>query len=150
MSERKLTSYCGLYCIDCIPSNKPLFECLNAFEDQLNKAEFEKYAPIKTGSNAAFKKYSDFQQVLAAIKSLECKAPCRENGGFADCKIRSCAVSKNYEGCWECKSFRSCELLLPIKKVHPLLDRNLDLIKREGVEKWSAKRGKHYFWSKNP
>ncbi len=148
MGEKRLTSYCGLYCLDCIPSNKCLFKALEKFENQLNKAEFAKYAQIKSGSNKTLKKYTDFLDVLSAIKNLECKAPCRENGGFVDCEIRSCAMNKNYEGCWECASFKNCKLLVPIKKIHPALSYNLALIKNKGVERWSAKRGKHYAWSK--
>jgi hypothetical protein len=148
MDEKRLTSYCGLYCLDCIPSNKCLFETLKKFDDQLSKAEFEKYAKIKSNANASFKKYPEFLEVLNAIKHLECKAPCRENSGFVDCKIRSCAISKNYEGCWECADFKTCQLLLPIKKIHSLLDFNLELIKRKGVDNWSTERGKHYSWSK--
>ncbi|MCW3996575.1 MAG: DUF3795 domain-containing protein [Candidatus Bathyarchaeota archaeon] len=149
MDNKKLTSYCGLYCLDCIPSNKRLFDTLRAFEEQLNRAGFEKYAQLKSGSNAVFKKYPQFKEVLGAIENLECKAPCRQGGGYADCKIRLCAQSKSYEGCWECSGYRNCDLLVPIKRVHPLLDYNLDLIKREGVCDWSKKRGKHYSWSKN-
>jgi hypothetical protein len=148
MSEKRLTSYCGLYCLDCIPSNKCLFETLRVFEKQLDKVNFEKYAQLKSGANSTFKKYKDFTAVLNEIKKLECKATCRENGGIADCKIRACAISKNYEGCWNCRDFRTCELLLPIKEIHKLLDFNLELIKNQGIEYWSAKRGKHYSWSK--
>ncbi len=149
MTEKTLTSYCGLYCIDCIPSNRSLFEALKKFENQLNKVQFEKYAQVKSSTNTAFKKYADFYEVLTAIKNLECKAPCRENGDIFDCKIRSCAISKGYEGCWKCDDSKGCALLLQIKKVHVDLDHNLQLIRREGFENWSAKRAKHYPWSKN-
>lgn len=148
MNEKRLTSYCGLYCLDCIPSKQTLFESLRIFEEHLSKLDFEKYAQVKANRNPAFKKYSDFMEVLSAIEALECKTPCRENGGYSDCKIRSCVVSKGYEGCWECSDFKTCELLLPLKKVHVLLDDNLELIKNEGVENWVCKRGKHYSWSK--
>jgi hypothetical protein len=148
MGEKRLTSYCGLYCLDCVPSNRCLFETVEKFENQLKKVGFEKYVQLKSNTNVTFKKYTDFLEVLTAIKNLECKAPCRENGGFVDCKIRSCAIGKDYEGCWECDDFKSCELLSPIKKIHPLLDYNLALIKSNGIDNWSAKRGKHYSWSK--
>lgn len=150
MTEKTLTSYCGLYCIDCVPSAKELFDTLRSFEEALNKTQFEKYARVKSYKIQAFQKYDDFKEVLSAIKNLECKCPCRENGGFAGCRISSCAVMKGYEGCWECDNYRSCSLLSPIKKVHLGLDSNLDLIKQLGVECWSSKRGKHYSWSKEP
>lgn len=148
MAEKRLTSYCGLYCLDCIPSKQCLFESLHKFEQELGRLEFEEYAQIKAEKIPEFKKYSDFLEVLSAIKSLECTTPCRENGGYADCKIRVCAIGKGYEGCWECSEFKDCKLLFPIKKVHPLLNHNLEIIKNQGIDNWTAKRGKHYSWSK--
>ena len=148
MAEKRLTSYCGLYCLDCVPSKKCLFENLEKFEQQLEEVELEKYVLLKSSSNSTFKKYPVFLEVLAEIKKLKCSAPCRENGGIADCKIRSCVISKKYEGCWECSEFKDCNLLFPIKKVHPLLNHNLEIIKTQGIDNWTAKRGKHYSWSK--
>lgn len=147
MAEKRLTSYCGLYCLDCVPSNKCLFKTLNDFEEQLKAVNFEKYAQLKSDANSTFKKYNDFKAVLAEIGKLECKAPCRENGGIVNCKIRACALSKNFEGCWSCDVFKTCELLVPIKRIHPLLNFNLELIKNQGIDNWSTKRGKHYPWS---
>ncbi|MBE3035550.1 MAG: DUF3795 domain-containing protein, partial [Candidatus Atribacteria bacterium] len=103
---------------------------------------------LKSSSNSTLKKYTVFLEVLAEIKKLKCSAPCRENGGISDCKIRSCAIGKKYEGCWECSEFKDCKLLFPIKKVHPLLNHNLEIIKNQGIDNWTAKRGKHYSWSK--
>ncbi len=147
MSEKKLTSFCGLYCLDCIPSNKCFFEAVNKFEKSLAQINFENYAHLKSESIIAFRKYPEFKVVLREIKKLECKASCRENGGKVNCNIRNCAINKKYEGCWECNDFKNCNLLLPIKKVHPRLDYNLELIKKNGVENWVSKRGKHYEWS---
>ncbi len=149
MKEKKLTSYCGLYCLDCIPSQKYFFKSLDTFKGELDKLEFEKYAQVKANKNPTFKKYSEFCEVLEAIKKLECIKPCRENGGYPDCKIRACAIKKNYQGCWECHEYKSCELLAPLKEVHAILDDNLDLIKQVGINNWSANRGKHYSWHKS-
>jgi len=86
MTEKKLTSYCGLYCIDCIPSKQCLFENLQKFEQELGNLGFEKYAQIKAEKTPAFKKYSDFLEVLSEIKNLECKRPAEKTAATLTAK----------------------------------------------------------------
>jgi len=149
MTEKRFTSFCGLYCLDCVPSNKRLFETLKEFNKSLEHVNFEKYTALKSEAIPIFKKYPEFLEVLKEIEKLECIGPCRENEDKAICKIRACAIDKKYEGCWECPCFKKCELLEPIKKIHPLLDYNLETIKKFGIDEWSKKRGKHYVWSQD-
>jgi len=99
MTEKKLTSFCDLYCFDCIPSNKRLFETLKEFNKSLEHVNFEKYAALKSEAIPTFKKYSEFLEVLKEINKLECTGPCRENKDVAGCKIRVCVINKKYEGC---------------------------------------------------
>ena len=47
MNDKKYTAYCGLYCLDCIPSNIRLFEILNELEKLLEEVKFDKYAELK-------------------------------------------------------------------------------------------------------
>jgi hypothetical protein len=144
-NQQKYTAYCGLYCLDCIPSHKSLFHQLKELEELLEELKFGKYAELKSKDNEVFKEYPTFLKVLGEIKALKCVALCTEGGCKEHCKIRECVISKNYEGCWECPGFRDCELLLGLKKIHPL-EHNLELIKKHGVDNWSDKRGKHYLW----
>ena len=53
-TERTLTSYCGLYCRDCIPSNRRLFALAGELEDKLAELHFEEYAAHKARGDAAF------------------------------------------------------------------------------------------------
>ena len=39
-------------------------------------------------------------------------------------------------------NYRNCELLTPLKELHPGLKNNLELIDKHGINKWSGKRGK--------
>ena len=37
----ELTAYCGLYCLDCIPSDKKLFITAGELQNHLKKRQFE-------------------------------------------------------------------------------------------------------------
>lgn len=143
--NKKQTAYCGLFCPDCIPSNKRLFNLLDELEALLIELKFDKYAELKSKSNEIFKDYSKFLDILEEMKKLECKAVCTEGGCKEDCKIRKCVEKNHYEGCWECNNFKDCELLEYLKKIHPI-EHNLKMIKKYGVGNWAHKRGVHYIW----
>lgn len=152
--EWALTCYCGLYCRDCIPSKKDLYETAAKLEEQLDQLNFDKYAELKAGqtywsqANEAFKHYPRFIEVLKAIRGLECPSPCRKSGGYKEgrCDVRNCCVDKKLNGCWECSGYKTCKLLGPLLKFHPNLLYHLELIKTEGVENWAGKRKGHYYW----
>jgi hypothetical protein len=145
-TEGTYTGYCGLYCRDCIPSNKRLFDLAAGLEGKLAELHFEKYAAHKAKGDAVFADYQGFLRVLQAIRGLECKAPCRAGGGKSACAIKRCVQGRRLTGCWECRQYRTCELLDPLKRFHPNLEYHLDLIRQEGIDAWSAKRKGHYSW----
>ena len=152
--EWALTCYCGLYCLDCIPSKKDLYATTAKLEGILRDLHFEKYAELKASqtywskANEAFKHYPEFIKVLQAIGSLQCPSPCREGGGYKEgrCEVRNCAMARKLPGCWECTEYKTCKLLEPLLKFHPNLLYNLELIKPEGVDNWAKKRKGHYSW----
>jgi len=149
-SERN-TAYCGLYCADCIPSNRAFFESVRELQRFLRDLGFEHYAALKARGNDAFRNYNVFTEVLAAISSLECPRPCRDGGGGPSCRVRECSLSKGYAGCWECETFRECELLQGLRNFHGRnIDHNLEMIREYGVDDWNEHRGKHYPWSEPP
>ncbi|MDM8001112.1 MAG: DUF3795 domain-containing protein [Dehalococcoidia bacterium] len=143
---RTLTSYCGLYCRDCIPANRRLFALAAELESQLADLHFKEYAAFKAKREAVFGDYQAFLRVLQAIRGLECMTPCRTGGGKDTCTVRDCVQRRNLLGCWECAEYGSCELLGPLKRFHPNLEHHLELIRREGINGWSAKRKGHYPW----
>ena len=146
MSDAEYTSYCGLYCQDCIPSDSGLFLAAEGLQEYLQKRRFEEYAGIKARANKSFEKYAEFSELLQQIINLKCNAPCRNNGGKAVCPIRDCAQSKSFQGCWECDRRQECELLVQLRNIHPNIDYHLDLIAQAGIDNWSTGRKKHYFW----
>lgn len=146
-SRLTLTAYCGLYCQDCIPSQKRLFKLLQQLEQLLGHLNFGAYARLKAKTLPEFKDYRVFAKILKAMRKLECTKPCRQGGGKPTCAIRACARSEDFEGCWECRSFKTCAQLAYLKKIHPGLEYNLRTLARSGVNYWVKKRGPHYQWS---
>jgi hypothetical protein len=145
-TERTLTSYCGLYCGDCIPSNRRLFALARELEDKLEELDFEEYADHKAKGDAVFRDYRGFLGVLRSIRGLECRRPCRAGGGKTSCAVRDCVQARGLPGCWECPEYRTCEVLGPLRRFHPNLECHLDLIRQEGIDGWSDRRKGHYPW----
>jgi len=153
--DSRLTSYCGLYCKDCIPSKTEIYRLAGRLEDLLEDLKFDKYAGLKAGqtywseANSAFSHYAEFLDVLKAIRGLECPSLCREGGGWKGgrCAVRNCAIEKGFYGCWECGEYKTCQHLEPLLKFHPNLAFHLELIRSEGIDKWASKRRGHYPWS---
>jgi len=144
--QRMCTAYCGLYCGDCIPSNRRLFELARDLEAELGRVRFEEYAALKVAADAAFAEYPAFLNVLRSIRGLECPAPCRAGGGKPVCAVRDCVLARRLAGCWECGEHGTCRPLAPLLRLHSNLVHHLELIRREGPDKWSGKRLGHYPW----
>jgi hypothetical protein len=125
-----------------------LFESLDEFMKHLDRVHFDKYAGLKAKSNAKFNDYPALIEMMGEIKKLKCVKYCREGGCKQDCKVRACAISKGFEGCWGCDSVKDCDLLIPLKNIHPSLTYNLEMIGKYGIDSWSPHRGKHYIWSR--
>ncbi len=146
-SERH-TAYCGLYCADCIPSDRAFFASARELQQRLQELGFEHYAALKARGNQVFEDYAVFNDVLAAIGCLECPRPCREGGGNANCRVKECCLSRGFAGCWECEGFRECDVLQGLRNFHgENINQNLELIAERGIEGWSGRRGRHYPWS---
>ena len=145
-TDRDFTGYCGLYCRDCIPSKRRLFDLAGELEDKLAELRFDEYAAFKARSDAAFSDYQGFLRVLRAVRGLEFRAPCRAGGGKSTCAVRDCALARRLAGCWECSERHTCELLGPLRTFHPNLECHLDLIRQEGIDAWSTRRKGHYPW----
>jgi hypothetical protein len=144
--DKKFTAYCGLCCLDCIPSNVELFSLIHQLHGMLQELHFDEYAKLKTKKQPIFNEYPTFVKILRKISNLRCAFPCREGGGKSNCEVRQCALNHGYDGCWGCNLRRSCELLEPLRQIHPNLEHHLDLISELGPEKWFEKRSAHYKW----
>jgi hypothetical protein len=140
----QFTSFCGLYCRDCIPSNESLYRNVNQLMEKLSELEFENYADYKIPEEKQFSKYKDFISVLEKISQLHCKSYCRSPEFSKPCNIRKCVIKKDLEGCWDCEEV-NCKLLQKFKEIHPNLDYHHQLIRSKGNE-WVQHRKSHYKW----
>lgn len=140
----RLTAFCGLYCTDCIPYDRAFYTTAKQFAAQLERVKFRQYAPLRAGQFPALADFPRFEAALQAIRDTQCNAICREGGCKKNCEIRACAIDRQLPGCWECPDRPSCSLLDGLRKSHPHLDQNLDLIREKGVENWAAERKPHY------
>lgn len=145
VNNNKYTAYCGLYCLDCIPSDERFFDLIKEFDNHLKDLKFAEYAELKSRSNPLFKNFPKFQEVLTEMKKLECKALCTQGGCKEDCEIRKCVKEKKYDGCWDCLENKNCELLQPLKEIHSI-EHNLEMIKNYRSDDWIKYRRKHYKW----
>ncbi|PWR72621.1 DUF3795 domain-containing protein [Methanospirillum lacunae] len=141
-----LTSFCGLCCSDCIPSDSELFSLIDSLDKKLQDIQFEQYAELKSETNEHFNDYSTFLVVLDQIRKLKCNRPCQLEGGKPNCTIRVCAGEKGFSGCWECENRKDCTLLDRLRTIHPHIDEHLDLINRVGPSDWFDMRKEHYRW----
>ena len=152
MSDKNLTSYCGLWCNDCIPANERLYALTSELSHILIDIGFKNYADFKSKRVPEFKDYDTFIRVLNAFEKLHCynycrKGPCSEAGCAQSCIIRICAIEKGYEGCWDCDLYSTCEHIEKMERFHPDIKQNLYMIKEHGTKDWKEYRGKHYKWS---
>lgn len=81
----KFTAFCRLYCEDCIPSHKGLFEIAGALDELLNELSPGEYAAMKADGNP-FCEYPAFARVLSEIRALECMGRYLNDGCKSGCK----------------------------------------------------------------
>ena len=148
------TSYCGLWCGDCIPANEKLYEAASKLNRLLVEIGFKNYAAYKSNQVYEFKDYDIFINVLNAFDKLHCynycrKGPCSEAGCAKDCKIRLCSIERGLNGCWDCDIYLTCGPITEMEKFHPDIKNNLAMIKEHGVGKWKEYRGRHYYWNES-
>ena len=146
MNDKIFTAYCGLFCKDCIPSKSDLFDTAKALKNQLDVNRFDLYSKLRAEKQDVFKDYKRFKDFLEAVIGMQCKTPCRDGGGKADCAVRICVESKGIEGCWDCSENETCPKLDYLKSAHPDLMNRYRAIREHGLDDWSKHRGKHYQW----
>jgi hypothetical protein len=147
--EAELTAYCGLYCGDCLRYRSKVTELARDLMSELQAVQFDNYAEVKSAFVKEFENYKGFREVLDAIIKLRCDIPCRAGGDgcVQICEIKSCAQSKNLEGCWECSEFEECDRFRFFKVFHgDTAKENLRKIKKYGLDNWAEHKGKFYSW----
>jgi hypothetical protein len=102
-----------------------------------------------------FKDMAVFTGILDSIIKLQCKTPCREAGGCSvagnihQCSALQCVKSKQYQGCWQCDEFESCDKLKFLKKNYGfVIEENLKTAREKGVTEVKSYGNRYYAWQR--
>ena len=95
-----LTTYCGLYCGDCIRHQSKASDLAHKLSLELKSIEFDKYAQVKSSQMEEFERYQEFISLLDEIVKLKYDTPCRSggDGSLKKCEIKKCVLSKGFSG----------------------------------------------------
>jgi hypothetical protein len=118
-------------------------------KEALEDADFQSYASVKSPFGSEFQHYDSFLIVLEALTNHFCSAGCRISGGCSTepCQIIQCCREKDYEGCWECGIFETCEKFESLKpRCEASVMHNLREIRENGFKGWSKFRKPIYNW----
>ncbi|MDH4212021.1 MAG: DUF3795 domain-containing protein [candidate division WOR-3 bacterium] len=145
MRENKnLVAYCGLYCGDCFIFQGKIADLARDLRKELRRSKFSRFASMISRYFKPYKNYDTTYEVLGMMVRLRCKRTCHNGGGPPSCKIRSCCVKKEIDGCWKCDKFEKCTKLDFLRAVHDDAHiKNLRILRRKGIEQFI--RGKK-FW----
>ncbi len=148
-NERELTAFCGLYCGDCIRYKCRASDLANELLHEIDKTHFTKYAHVKRTHMEEFENLNSLISLLKVISEIKCSTPCRSGGDGCGgtCEIKKCALSKKFEGCWECNECEQCNKFEFLKPFHGNAPKNnLRKIKQYGLDTWSSHREQCYPW----
>jgi len=126
-SKKQLIAYCGIDCSECFSYKKTVSEAAKSLRRELRAARLKgawKEIPF-------LGEYESFKKSLDGLAALRCSNGCRGGGGNPWCKIRKCALKKDYWSCAECGEMEDCKKLKPISMSHKMENvKNLKEIKK--------------------
>jgi len=136
-------AYCGLHCGDCPNHSGEIADLARDLRKKLREYHFERVAPGLATFFKPFANYAPCYETLGAMVKLRCKRGCRDNGGPPQCKIRNCCRKHEFQGCWQCTDFETCEKLSFLTATHEdAHTKNLRTINKRGIDAFLA--GKRY------
>ena len=132
---KDLIGYCGLYCGDCPNHKGEIADMARDLRKKLREAKFDRVSQGLSKYFKEFQNYATCYTVLGAMVKLRCKRGCRDGGGNPHCKIRGCSLKKDFQGCWECDIFETCEKFHMLQPIHgDACLKNLKRIKKKGQD----------------
>jgi hypothetical protein len=137
MQNDETIAYCGLCCLDCHAYQQKIPDLARDLRKELRSSKYQKFAEFfsTTSYGKGFKNYKECYEVLRNMVKFRCNKGCRNGGGNPYCVIRKCCQKKAHEGCWECDTFETCQLLDDLKPVHADGHlKNLTILKKKGKE----------------
>jgi len=116
--DEKLIAYCGLYCGDCTSYKGEVADLARDLRKKLREAKFDQFARVLSPVFKEFADYDKCYNTLGAMVRMRCPRSCRSGGGNPGCQVRSCALKKGLDGCWECDDSESCVKFAFLQTVH--------------------------------
>lgn len=106
---QNLIAYCGLDCAECFGYKMTVSEAAKGLRREMRAAKLK-----EVWQDIPFLgEYGTFKKSLDGLAMLRCTKTCRGGGGNPWCKIRKCCQKKEFNGCWECADFETCNKLVP-------------------------------------
>jgi hypothetical protein len=140
-SRRSEVSYCGIYCRKCHwysdALRTPATQLLDLVKSHFEVAGWINY---KGGSS------TETIKGLEILSKCACAFNCKGGGGWGDCPVRNCCMTKGVDFCFECSEF-PCEENWSEKGKHANVfgvtkTKRLKEMKEIGVEKWINRQWK--------
>ncbi len=148
VTERTLTTYCGIYCGDCPRYNAKFSDLCGELLETFESSHFSELARVIARKDPQFKEYDRMLSLLKTIAQLKCDSPCRFGRSSGEsCGVVKCNKKKGFQGCWECDKFEKCrklDFLKPFCGDAPI--KNLRKIREYGIDNWAGHREKQYPW----
>jgi hypothetical protein len=144
MTPARHTTACGLFCDECLSSQKQFLERIQQFEKWLSQMHFEDYIRLIAPKHPHLQQQTFFWNTLQVVKKLSCPHPCSQASVSQECQIVQCTVEKGFSDCWQCEENESCGLLAPIKRLHAVAH-HLDELRRTNEDDWSQRKSKQPF-----
>lgn len=143
VNHKEMTAYCGLYCGDCTFHTGEIPNLARDLRKELRRVRFDKISEVIPFLDS--EDYKKCYEMLGTMVKLRCKG-CKTSGRSKFCPVAKCAVTKGYEGCWECDEFGDCEELDFLEPVHgDGHKKNMRKIKKVGINEWA--KGTRYWYS---
>ena len=119
-NDEGLIAYCGLYCGQCHGFSGVIPDLARDLRKELRANHYDKFASFISSYSFGkdFIEYETCYKVLGAMVKFRCKKGCRSGGGSPFCAIRKCVLKNEFDGCWECNEFETCEKLEFLDHVH--------------------------------
>jgi len=135
MEDENLVAYCGLYCGDCYNYTGFIADLTRDLRKELRRNKFKEAAEVMPFKE--FDNYQECYECLGAMVKLRCKG-CRDGSRSKFCKIAKYAQKREYQGCWECDEFQTCQKFDFLKPIHKEVNiKILQKIKRQGMDGFS-------------
>ena len=117
--DLEMLGYCGLNCAECFSYKMTVSEAAKSLRREMRAAKLKQVWP----DVPFLGEYEPFKKSLDGLAMMRCTKACRGGGGNPWCKIRKCCQKKEFDGCWQCANFETCNKLVEryVKEIREII-----------------------------